>query len=281
MIVRGVLVSVPEMKNSDVTDVEVSTGSQADTGWNRHVAEILNSVNDLQLLLPTLVNAIDSLTPNSTGSSGVLLFAPREHGHDIWSYPDSVERYDRAHQFDPFPAAVLRGELGCRVLRDVAPAGFENSAFYESVYLNEGFKDEVVHSCKLDSTYIIAGRMFRNRLTHREIEAHRGASVVIQAAARHAVKLLLSTDQSQLFEPIRSVKYALAHFGGDVLTPREQDVIHLILQGHNTESITYQLDISANTIKRHRSNAYRKLAINSQGELFSRFLASLGKRTTG
>ena len=74
MIVRGVLVSVPEMKNSDVTDVEVSTGSQADTGWNRHVAEILNSVNDLQLLLPALVNAIDTLTPNSHSGSSTFSY---------------------------------------------------------------------------------------------------------------------------------------------------------------------------------------------------------------
>ena len=66
----GVHVNVPEVKNSDVTDVELSAGSQADTGWNRHVAEIRKSVNDLQLLLPALVNAIDTLTPNShSGSS--------------------------------------------------------------------------------------------------------------------------------------------------------------------------------------------------------------------
>jgi len=72
--VRGVQVNVPEVKNSDVSDVELSAGSQADTGWNRHVAEILKSVNDLQLLLPALVNAIDTLTPNSHSGSSTFSY---------------------------------------------------------------------------------------------------------------------------------------------------------------------------------------------------------------
>jgi len=72
--VRGVQVNVPEVKNSDVTDVELSTGSQADTGWNRLVAEILKYVNDLQLLLPALVNAIDTLTPNSHSGSSTFSY---------------------------------------------------------------------------------------------------------------------------------------------------------------------------------------------------------------
>ena len=62
------------MKNSDVTDVELWAGSQADTGWNRHVVEILKSINDLQLLLPALVNAIDTLTPNSHSGSSTLSY---------------------------------------------------------------------------------------------------------------------------------------------------------------------------------------------------------------
>ena len=70
----GVQVNVPEVKNFDVTDVELSAGSQADTGWNRHVVEIFKSINDLQLLLPTLVNAIEMLTPNSYRGSSTLSY---------------------------------------------------------------------------------------------------------------------------------------------------------------------------------------------------------------
>jgi DNA-binding CsgD family transcriptional regulator len=258
--------------------VEALSDSHVIRGWNRHVASIIESMDDLQALLPALMDASDALTPNSQGRSGYLIFTPRDTGQDIWCYPDPIEIYDRAHKFDPFLSALLRGQTGCHVLRDVAPPDFEDSAFYQGVYSNANLKDEVIHGCRVGSTLVVVGRISRDLLTAAEIEAHRNASDVIQAAALRVAHLLLTTDQSQFFEPMRPVEYALAHFGGDVLTPRERDVIHLILRGHNTESISNQLNISPNTIKRHRSHAYKKLRVSSHGELFSHFLESLGMR---
>lgn len=244
--------------------------------WNRQVASMIQAVDDLQALLPALMDASDALSPiDSKGRSGYLIFTPRESGQDIWCYPDPIEIYDRAHKFDPFISALLRGETGCHVLRDVAPPDFENSAFYHGVYSNSNLKDEVIHGCRVGSTFVVVGRLSRELLTPVEIEAHRNATDVIQAAALRVAHLLLKTDQSKFFEPIRPVESALAQFGEDVLTPREQDVIYLILRGHNTESISNQLGISPNTIKRHRSHAYKKMQVSSHGELFSNFLESL------
>ena len=49
----------------------------------------------------------------------------------------------------------------------------------------------------------------------------------------------------------------------------------LILRGHSSESICFNLGISLGTVKTHRKNAYAKLEISSQSELLSLFLHSL------
>jgi DNA-binding CsgD family transcriptional regulator len=48
------------------------------------------------------------------------------------------------------------------------------------------------------------------------------------------------------------------------------------LRGHNSESVAHQLGISWNTARRHRTRAYAKLGVSSQGELFYAFLRTLG-----
>jgi DNA-binding CsgD family transcriptional regulator len=69
-------------------------------------------------------------------------------------------------------------------------------------------------------------------------------------------------------------------FGRSVLTPRECDVVEFVLKGHSAEAIGKILGISIGTVRIHRKNIYAKLAINSQGELFSRFIQALTTETT-
>lgn len=54
-----------------------------------------------------------------------------------------------------------------------------------------------------------------------------------------------------------------------VLTARELDVVRLILSGHSNKEAAAKLALSAETVKVHRRNVYRKLDVNSQSELFS------------
>jgi DNA-binding CsgD family transcriptional regulator len=59
------------------------------------------------------------------------------------------------------------------------------------------------------------------------------------------------------------------------LSDREREVTQLILRGHSSQSICFNLGISLGTVKTHRKNAYAKLNISSQSELLSLFLQSL------
>lgn len=59
------------------------------------------------------------------------------------------------------------------------------------------------------------------------------------------------------------------------LTPRERDIVKLILQGFPNKKIAEQLDISVGTVKNHRWRLYYKLDITSERELFLLFLSDL------
>ena len=64
-------------------------------------------------------------------------------------------------------------------------------------------------------------------------------------------------------------------FGEGVLSEREREVARLILLGHSSTSIALNLDVALPTVKSHRRNAYAKLGISSQAELFARFMESV------
>jgi DNA-binding CsgD family transcriptional regulator len=53
-----------------------------------------------------------------------------------------------------------------------------------------------------------------------------------------------------------------------VLSPRERQIVGLILLGYSSEAIGHRLDISLYTVKDHRKKIFRKLGISSIAELF-------------
>lgn len=53
------------------------------------------------------------------------------------------------------------------------------------------------------------------------------------------------------------------------LSPREKEIVGLLIDGHSTLSISLRLDISGTTVKTHRKNLYSKLGVGTLSELFS------------
>ena len=70
---------------------------------------------------------------------------------------------------------------------------------------------------------------------------------------------------------------ALRTFGQGVLTRREQEITALILQGHSSQSIADQLNISVGTVKVHRKNIHSRLNTSQQSEIFTLFLNHLSE----
>lgn len=64
----------------------------------------------------------------------------------------------------------------------------------------------------------------------------------------------------------------LGDFAADLLSPRECEVIQMVLKGHSSPAISLCLGIALPTVKSHRKNAYAKLGISTQLQLFSAFI---------
>ena len=73
----------------------------------------------------------------------------------------------------------------------------------------------------------------------------------------------------------QQIERALTEFGRELLTARERHVVHLILLGLPSKVAAIKLRIAPKTERVHRRNAYAKLGVKSQAELFRQFLGFL------
>ena len=118
----------------------------------------------------------------------------------------------------------------------------------------------------------------RARFTSTEV-AHLEAltALVVSSAKRHWTW----RDQRATKAPAPPIDSAggiegvIRNMGNGQLTPRETEVIGLLLRGHSSKLIASDLGISEGTVTNHKRNVYEKLAIHSQAQLFSRFLKAL------
>lgn len=65
----------------------------------------------------------------------------------------------------------------------------------------------------------------------------------------------------------------LEDFGRGVLSPREAQIVQMVLKGHSSQSIGLSLGIALPTVKTHRRNAYHRLGVSTQQQLFNAFLS--------
>ncbi len=60
---------------------------------------------------------------------------------------------------------------------------------------------------------------------------------------------------------------AQAERSGDLLTPREREVLQLVAEGHTNSSVADTLGISVKTVEKHRANTMSKLKVNDLASL--------------
>ncbi|NMM49945.1 response regulator transcription factor [Marinigracilibium pacificum] len=73
---------------------------------------------------------------------------------------------------------------------------------------------------------------------------------------------------------IKQEEFRLSHINQfQKLTPREKEIIELVIDGLNNKDISDQLFISRSTVEQHRKNINRKLAVRNVMELYRFALA--------
>lgn len=202
-----------------------------------------------------------------------------------------VEDYQEGpYLLDPFYLVCGTGVTpGLHRIRDLAPDRFFQGEYYRSYYARTGLAEEIGYFIKLPSSAIVVVSLMRAKKAFSAKEFRQLSEYwpIVQAVCqRHwgdVVGQFGAKGGSSSSDNLHhSVELAFTSFGEGILTPRERQVVEFTLKGHSADAVGRILEISPGTVRIHRRNVYSKLQINSQGELFSRFIDTLvsGKHPT-
>ncbi|WP_181161098.1 helix-turn-helix transcriptional regulator [Labrys okinawensis] len=244
-------------------------------GWNHLLAQAVDAIGSPGF--PAALQGVLRLIAPFEMMNG-FRYTPDGRAHDLHNPSDLVDRGIIVEQYlagayvlDPFYDAVRgNGAASLIVMQDLAPDHFRLSEYYRVHYAATTIRDEIGFVLDLGDGHV--GVLSISRLgasppcRRRQIEQFGDvAQLVCRLAERH---WRTARPPSPSGEALPSA--AIAH---PLLTPREREIVALILKGHSSLSIGAVLSLSPETIKVHRRHIYAKLKISSQGQLFRLFLA--------
>jgi len=184
---------------------------------------------------------------------------------------------------DPFYLASSRPmPPGLYRMRDLAPDRFYQGEYYRNYYAKTGLAEEIGFFIDIAPGEVIVVSLMRadRVFAARELRRLRDlAPVVLASGRRHWAGLSDRWETGVVAGAGNATKVetSFAGFGRGVLTPREREIVEHTLKGHSAEAIGKILGIASGTVRIHRRNVYAKLRISSQGELFSKFIQTLGR----
>ncbi len=195
-----------------------------------------------------------------------------------------------SYVLNPFYQAVRRGvEPGVYLMKDFMPDHYSpgnqdgnfriNPDSLEEIgFLTEGWPSgmqELLIAMPLDAASLVEISLSRKEVaggfTDQDLAELRRIFPFLHALFRKHWQLAAHRLTPELEAPL--LESLFMSFGEGILSEREREVARLILLGHSSNSIALNLDVALPTVKSHRRNAYAKLGISSQAELFAAFMA--------
>ncbi|MEH6583316.1 MAG: LuxR C-terminal-related transcriptional regulator [Halioglobus sp.] len=248
----------------------------------------------------TLAAAIDALG-SDTFAAALLDFIRATADFDssvIMAYPESGDLnvlHNDLHEGDqsgfggpyrdglwllsPTHLAAKAGLRGFFPILELAPDNFEESQYYALYYQSSGVVDHSIYllesgdDCPLAISMERTGNM--QPFTDGERRGLSAITETVAALVRQHWKSAQSAGETQKSALHQQVEMVLLQFGTSVLTPREREVVQLVLRGYPSKRIATALGISGQTEQVHRKNIYQKLGLSSHNELFSLFFDAL------
>lgn len=186
---------------------------------------------------------------------------------------------------DPFFLASTRIE-GLHRMRDLAPDRFYQGEYFRNYYIRTGLAEEIGFFTPVGhgATVVLSLMRADKPFGAREFRSLQALLPVVQGiVTRHWADLStrFHAPPPAPQEPASGagIEQRFLGFGQGILTRREREVVEFTLKGHSADAVGRLLGISPGTVRIHRRNIYAKLRITSQGELFSRFIATLTGQT--
>ena len=252
------------------------------------VAKLLLNINEGDAFAGSLIHLVKAVIPCSFG---YVLHYPEDGLPDVIfpvTYSPPRGFTNGLFVLDPLWQAFRNPETdqrrgGTHSLLEVAPAEFEETDYFKHVYAAQEIVDEQDHVIMAEDesqSWWVFGFCRSNKykpFSRKERALHQAIHPLVAQAAQRLQKLIVNKESKTGRLSRQELQIALENFGSnDGLTPREREVVQLVLLGHNNQSVAAQLSISGDTVKLHRKHIYSKLKVGSQGELFFRFLESIG-----
>ncbi len=233
---------------------------------------------------PQLLNFLRACVPFD---AGIMLAYPEDA---LLVLKDELHVSDRAgfdgpyrngmYLLSPIYSAAHAGQRGCFHYPDITPLGFTDSEFFDMYYSKNDTLDQMVYLLETSAGTPVAISIERTSAMKKFSAAEKAtlsglwqlsASIVEQHSWPEASDLARAPHPDMHTH----VQQVLELFGSSVLTPREREVVRLILRGYPSKSVARELEISAQTEQVHRKNIYQKLAISSHSELFTLFFDAI------
>ena len=193
-----------------------------------------------------------------------------------------IDQYlDGPYREDPFyQASMNQPRSKIYRLSRVTAGKLQDSSYYREYYADTGTVDEAIYLAKLGGGNVINLSMMRlprnGEFSDEDYEAlyllAEPISELLKSHSEHG-----SFAVTNLLQPgiDHQIDLAFRTFGQSILSPREKDVLELMLRGYGTDTSAERLDIAVETVRRHRKSIYRKLDVNSQTDLFSLFINAM------
>ncbi|MBI3451769.1 MAG: helix-turn-helix transcriptional regulator [Rhodospirillales bacterium] len=165
-------------------------------------------------------------------------------------------------------------------MRDIAPRDFETSEYFIEYYKRSKVADEINIIVPTDPGRSLALCIERSAesgsFTDPEIESLRELQPVVVALFRAHARLADSLRGEDAGDREHErLEETLNRLGISVLTPREAQVMRLMLDGYSAAALAEILGVSVETVRVHRRNIYEKLHISSLAELFNLALKAI------
>lgn len=253
--------------------------------WNRDLSKAIAALGK-EHFFQTLITAIRGQV--TIDYPQVWLYhrdlPPQSLYHDIpnTALNCQIERYlEGPFREDPFyQTSMDRPRARIYRLSRVTAGNLQLSDYYRNYYADTGTVDEAVYVSKLRAGNVINISMMRlphhGEFTNEQYERlYMMADPVAELLKSHSERDDFAV--ANLIQPgiDHQINLAFSTFGASLLSPREKDVLELMLRGYGTNTSGQRLNIALETVRRHRKSIYRKLDVSSQTDLFSLFINSM------
>ncbi len=262
--------------------VEKVSQITANENWQKNIATLIDHhrlpsfPSELRQFLATIC-AFDTflvvIYKQATKPILVSPTDPEEQSETLLNY------LNKSYVLDPLFNSIRSGvPAGISRLSEMMPDSFEETDYYLTCYKKFKLVDEInliIHLDDQTSLVVTLGR-----------KSSLGAITRIALNSLHEFFPLISSLVKQ-FWTVQSSEYsqhertddpivqAAKTFASGVLTPREREIIGLILRGYSSKAIADSLFISVGTVKVHRKNIHSRLNTSTQSDIFTLFLNHL------